>query len=52
LLLLLLVAALAMVFGQQAKKPDARAVILYVALIAALATLADVSVPLTVGPRS
>jgi Zn-dependent protease len=47
LLLLLLVAALASLFGQQAKKPDTRAVILYVLLIAALATLADLSVPLT-----
>jgi Zn-dependent protease len=46
LLLLLLVAALAMMFGEQAKKPDKRAVILYVVLIAALATLAELSVPL------
>jgi Zn-dependent protease len=44
LLLLLLIASVATLFGQQAKKPDRRAVLLYVGLIAALATLADMNV--------
>jgi Zn-dependent protease len=46
LLLLLLIAAVATLFGQQARQPDRRAVLLYVGLIAALAILADVNVPL------
>jgi Zn-dependent protease len=44
LLLLLLIAAVATLFGQPARQPDRRAVLLYVGLIAALAMLADVSV--------
>jgi Zn-dependent protease len=46
LLVLLLLAAVATLFGQQSKEPDKRAVVLYVALVAALATLADVNVPM------
>lgn len=46
LLVLLLIAAVATLFGQQAKEPDRRAVLLYVGLIAALATLADMNVSL------
>ena len=47
LLLLLLFAALATLFGQQAKNPDRRAVGLYVGLVAALAALADIAVPMS-----
>ncbi len=50
LLLLLLIAAAAAVFAQPAKKPDVRAVVLYVMLVAALATLSDVNVPLSTRP--
>jgi Zn-dependent protease len=44
LLVLVLLAAVAKLFGDQAKKPDARAMMLYVALIAALAAIADMGV--------
>jgi len=44
LLVLVFLAAAAKLFGEQAKKPDARAVLLYVGLIAALAALADMGV--------
>lgn len=47
LLWLLLIAAVATLFAREAKEPDRRAVMLYVALIAALATLADINVPVT-----
>jgi Zn-dependent protease len=44
LLLLVLLAAIGKLFGEQAKKPDARAVALYVGLIAVLAAMADMGV--------
>ncbi len=47
LLLLMLVVTTATLFGQGAKEPDRRAVVLYVGLIGALAALADVAVPMT-----
>jgi Zn-dependent protease len=45
LLILVLLAAVAKLFGEQAKKPDARALMLYVGLVAALAAVADMAVP-------
>ncbi|MFN2563766.1 MAG: site-2 protease family protein [Gemmatimonadaceae bacterium] len=47
LLVLVVIAAVAAAFGQQARKPDVRAVLLYVGLIAALAWIADIAVPVT-----
>jgi Zn-dependent protease len=47
LLVLLLFAALATLFAQEAREPDRRAVVLYVALVAALAALADIAVPMS-----
>jgi Zn-dependent protease len=44
LLWLLLIAAVATLFAREAQEPDRRAVMLYVALIATLATLADINV--------
>ena len=49
LLILLLLAALATLFGAQARKTDTRAVVLYVGLIAALAALADIGVQVAAG---
>jgi Zn-dependent protease len=46
LLLLVLLAAIGKLFGEQAKKPDVRAVALYVGLIAVLAWMADMGVAL------
>jgi Zn-dependent protease len=47
MLLLLLIAAVGMVFGRQARQPDRRAVLLYVGLVAALAWIADIAVPMS-----
>lgn len=47
LLILLLIAAAATLFGQQARQPDRRAVALYVALVATLAWIADIGIPMT-----
>jgi Zn-dependent protease len=44
LLLLLLLAAVATLFGQQARRPDKRALLLYVGLVATLAAIADMTV--------
>jgi Zn-dependent protease len=46
LLLLLLVAAVATLFGRQSREPDGRAVLLYVGLVGALAAIAGVAVPI------
>ena len=45
LLVLLLIAAVATLFAHEPKEPDSRAVLLYVGLVAALAALADIAVP-------
>jgi Zn-dependent protease len=44
LLILLLLAAVATLFGKQARQPDRRAILLYVGLVAALAVIADLGV--------
>jgi Zn-dependent protease len=44
LLILLLIAAAATVFGQQARQPDRRAVLLYVGLVGVLALIADLNI--------
>jgi Zn-dependent protease len=47
LLILLLIAAAAAVFARPARESDRRAVLLYVGLVATLALIADISVPMT-----
>ncbi|MDQ3996595.1 MAG: site-2 protease family protein [Gemmatimonadota bacterium] len=46
MLVLLLIAAVATLFGRPARQPDRRAVLLYVGLVAALAVIADIAVPM------